>query len=35
MDLLRKRIKVVKETLGKPEKFITESEKPIMKKLRG
>ena len=35
MDLLGKRVKNVGETLGKPEKIITESEKPILNKLRG
>ena len=35
MDLLRKRLKDVKYILGNKEKIITDSEKPIMKKLRG
>jgi N-acetylneuraminate synthase len=35
MDLLKKRVKAVVQALGKPEKIITESEKPILKKLRG
>ena len=35
MDLLQKRLKDVNQMLGKPDKFITESELPIMKKLRG
>ena len=35
MDILRKRLKDVKMILGKSEKIITKSEKPILKKLRG
>ena len=35
MDLLRKRIKNVNSILGGDSKVITESEKPVMKKLRG
>jgi N-acetylneuraminate synthase len=35
MDILRKRLKDIKIMLGKSEKFITESEKPIIDKLRG
>ena len=35
MDMLIKRVKGVKVMLGKAEKGITESEKPILKKLRG
>ena len=35
MDLLRKRLKNVKKILGVHEKLITESEKPVLKKLRG
>ncbi|MBT7900353.1 MAG: N-acetylneuraminate synthase, partial [Candidatus Marinimicrobia bacterium] len=35
MDLLQKRLNDVHKVLGKSEKIITESEKPIMKKLRG
>ena len=35
MDMLMKRIKNVKLILGDAEKIITESEKPILKKLRG
>jgi len=35
MDMLMKRIKNVKSILGGAEKIITESEKPILKKLRG
>jgi len=35
MDLLRKRLKNVKKILGGNEKLITESEKPVLKKLRG
>ena len=35
MDLLRKRIKNVNSILGGESKVITESEKPVMKKLRG
>jgi len=35
MDLLRKRLKEVKEILGKPDKIITESEELMLKKLRG
>ena len=35
MDLLRKRLQNVKKILGSHEKEITESEKPVMKKLRG
>ena len=35
MDLLRKRLKDVKQIMGGQEKIITESEKPILKKLRG
>ena len=35
MDILRKRLQDVNKILGINEKFITESEKPIMKKLRG
>ena len=35
MDLLRKRLKNIKKILGGKNKFITNSEKPVMKKLRG
>ena len=35
MDLLRKRLKDVKKILGGSEKIITESEKPVLNKLRG
>ena len=35
MDLLRKRLKDVKQILGTEEKVITESEIPVLKKLRG
>jgi N-acetylneuraminate synthase len=35
MDLLKKRIKTVSQILGGNEKFITETEKPNLKKLRG
>ena len=35
MDLLRKRLKDVKQILGGQDKIITESEKPVLKKLRG
>ena len=35
MDLLKKRLKNIKIMLGEPEKIITESEKPFLKKLRG
>jgi len=35
MDLLKKRLKNIKIMLGEPKKFITESEKPFLKKLRG
>lgn len=35
MDMLMKRLKDVREILGKPEKIITESEKHVLKKLRG
>jgi len=35
MDLLRKRLTDVKKILGKNEKIITDSEKPVLKKLRG
>ena len=35
MDLLKKRLKDVNTTLGKSEKIITESEKSVLKKLRG
>ena len=35
MDLLRKRLKEVKEILGKPDKIITESEELMLKNLRG
>ena len=35
MDLLKKRIKEVNCMLGGEEKFITETEKPNLKKLRG
>ena len=35
MDLLRKRLKDVNKILGGKEKVITESEKPVLKKLRG
>ena len=35
MDLLRKRLSEITIMLGKPEKIITESEKPILNKLRG
>ena len=34
MDLLKKRLKNIKEIIGKPKKIITESEKIVMKKLR-
>jgi len=35
MSILRKRIKDIKQIIGKPEKIVTESEKSIRKKLRG
>ena len=35
MDLLRKRLKNVKQILGSQDKIITESEKQVLKKLRG
>ena len=35
MDLLRKRLKDVKKILGNNEKVITDSEKLVLKKLRG
>lgn len=35
MDLLRKRLKNVKDILGGEDKVITDSEKPVLKKLRG
>jgi len=35
MDLLRKRLKNLRKILGGKNKFITNSEKPVMKKLRG
>jgi N-acetylneuraminate synthase len=35
MDLLRKRLSGVKQILGGYEKIITESEKPVLRKLRG
>ena len=35
MDLLRKRISNIQNILGGTEKIITESEKDVMKKLRG
>jgi len=35
MDLLKKRLKDIQRTIGKPEKIITESEKEALKKLRG
>jgi len=35
MDLLRKRLKSVKNILGGEDKVITDSEKPVLKKLRG
>ena len=35
MDMLRKRLNNVKIMLGMSEKIINESEKPIIKKLRG
>jgi len=34
MDILRKRISVVRETIGIPEKIVTDSEKEIRAKLR-
>tara|TARA_B110000438_G_C15702609_1_gene601702 strand:- start:23 stop:898 length:876 start_codon:yes stop_codon:yes gene_type:complete len=35
MDLLKKRLKDITQMLGTREKFITDSEKPVAKKLRG
>jgi len=35
MDLLKKRMVEVHSMLGNSEKIITESEKPVIKKLRG
>ena len=35
MDMLHKRVKDVKTILGNATKTVTESEKPIRKKLRG
>ena len=35
MEILRKRLKSVNQILGGSEKIITESEKPVLKKLRG
>jgi N-acetylneuraminate synthase len=35
MDFLHKRMRGIREMIGVPEKVITESEKIVMKKLRG
>ena len=35
MDMLKKRVDDISVVIGKPEKIITDSEKPVLNKLRG